>query len=286
MNELNNLREDFFNKKLSKPSYIDQVFNYHNVLFQYKDYIKESDVAKIEIIDDNIIITSRQDGIKMYIDLDDKRCTPLEILNFGTYEGEDSFLMYALIQPNDIVFDIGANLGWCSLNFSKLVTNGKVFSFEPLPKTFEKCQNNLVLNNTKNVQVYNIALSNQEGEVKFFFNEKSSNSSSMKNLLNYENTIEVACKVTTLDVFIKEHGGVVDFIKSDVEGAELLVYQGAMDTLKNIRPIIFTEMLRKWSAKYNYHPNDIISLFRNIGYQCYYAKDDKLQKISTCTILV
>lgn len=282
-NKLSQLKEDFLSKKITKQSYIDQAFDFHSVLFQYKDHLKSSDISKIEIIDNDIIITSRLDGIKMYVDFEDKRSTQLEILNFGTYEGDDSILMYELIQPNNIIFDIGANLGWYSLNFSKLSSKGKVFAFEPLPKTYEKCQRNLALNEANNVQLYNLALSNQEGEIKFFYNEKSSGSSSMKNLLELENTVEITCTLSTLDSFVEANGGMIDFIKCDVEGAELLVFQGALSTLKNAQPIVFTEMLRKWSAKYDYHPNDIISLFKDYDYECYYSNSNKLHKIIAVT---
>jgi FkbM family methyltransferase len=228
-------------------------------------------------------MTSRQDNIKMYFDFEDKRSTQVEILNFGSYEGDDAVLMYDLIKPNDIIFDIGANLGWYSLNFSKLSPNGKIYAFEPLPNTFIKCQRNLALNEVQNVEIYNIGLSNQEGEIKFFYNEKSSGSSSMKNLLELEDTVEITCKLSTLDSFVQTNGCLPDFIKCDVEGAELSVFQGALNTLKTGQPVVFTKMLRKWSAKYNYHPNDIIALFREWNYECYYSKDRQIFKLTTIT---
>lgn len=39
-------------------------------------------------------------------------------------------------------------------------------------------------------------------------------------------------------------------------------------------------MLRKWSAKFNYHPNDIIQLLAGIGYRCFTAQNDKLVPFS------
>ncbi len=78
--------------------------------------------------------------------------------------------------------------------------------------------------------------------------------------------------------------GGVDFIKCDVEGSELFVYQGGLETLKKYKPVVFSEMLRKWSAKFGYHPNDIIALFKNIGYQCYVITvDNYLKEITEVT---
>ncbi len=75
----------------------------------------------------------------------------------------------------------------------------------------------------------------------------------------------------------------LDFIKCDVEGAELLTFQGGLKTITKYKPIVFTEMLRKWSAKFNYHPNEIIELFKDIGYGCYFVVNDKLHEIKMMT---
>lgn len=75
----------------------------------------------------------------------------------------------------------------------------------------------------------------------------------------------------------------VDFIKCDVEGAELLAFQGAKETLQRDKPIVFTEMLRKWAAKFNYHPNEIIMLFSTFGYRCFYADGEALKELLVMT---
>ena len=69
----------------------------------------------------------------------------------------------------------------------------------------------------------------------------------------------------------------LDFVKCDVEGAEYFVYQGGLETFKHKKPIIFTEMLRKWAAKFGYHPNDIINYFSQFGYKCFIANKGKLK---------
>ncbi len=60
-----------------------------------------------------------------------------------------------------------------------------------------------------------------------------------------------------------------DFIKCDVEGAELLVFRGGRSTLAKYRPVVFTELLRKWSKPFGYHPNDLIGYFVELGYLCF-----------------
>ena len=284
MEQILALKKSFADGALSKTDYISKSFEVHKTLIQYRDILKTSDIEKIEITADDIIITVRNSGIKMLLDYSDKRCTPLEILNFGKYENEDAAMVYALIKPGATILDIGANLGWYSLHFSKLVQgNGVIHAFEPIPDTYKKCKANIELNHFTNIRLNNFALSDSNGEIEFYYNPASTGSSSMKNLLELENTQLIKSKIQKLDDYVTENKLVPDFIKCDVEGAELLVFKGALEVLQQYKPIVFTEMLRKWSAKYNYHPNDIIQLFTDKEYNCYYSKNNNLIKIAEIT---
>ena len=57
----------------------------------------------------------------------------------------------------------------------------------------------------------------------------------------------------------------------------MLAFRGGLNVITKFKPIIFTEMLRKWSEKFNYHPNDIIKFFADIGYDCYVNEGDFLK---------
>jgi hypothetical protein len=82
-----------------------------------------------------------------------------------------------------------------------------------------------------------------------------------------------------MDTFVKDEKiTALDFLKCDVEGAEYFVFQGGIETIKKFRPMIFTEMLRKWSAKFNYHPNDIIQYLNAIGYSSFIIHDSRLKR--------
>ena len=54
-----------------------------------------------------------------------------------------------------------------------------------------------------------------------------------------------------------------------MEGAELLVLQGGIASIERFKPLLFLELLRKWSKPFGYHPNDVISVLAEIGYRCY-----------------
>jgi len=61
------------------------------------------------------------------------------------------------------------------------------------------------------------------------------------------------------------------------------VFRGALQTLGRDKPVVFTEMLRKWTAKFAYHPNDIIQLFGKLGYACYTVDGVMLRRIDQVT---
>ena len=268
--------------QISKPEYIDGMYQLHQHLFEYADFLKGTDIGKIEITDGTVVMTSRTTEVKIYCDQYDKRLAPLEIVNFDFYEKTDSDMMFQLLkrlmeQREEPVnfFDIGANIGWYTLNLAKTFEKVKFFAFEPIPMTFEKLKANVELNQV-NVNLHNFGFSNQEQELTFYYYPEGSGNASAANLSESDNVKTIPCYVKKLDDFIAEKSLSVDFIKCDVEGAELFVYQGGIDSIKKNKPIIFTEMLRKWSAKFNYNPNEIIDLLFSLGYRCFTAKADQL----------
>jgi FkbM family methyltransferase len=270
-------RHAFLSGEMEKASYLKTMYeNHHSHLFDYMKYLPETDIRKIEIVDDGVIFTSRKHGIKMLSLEFDYRLAPIEILNFSRYEPEETDMMLNLLPKGAHVFDIGGNAGWYSLLYSRVDPTTKIFSFEPIPKTYELLLKNIELNECKNIQSLNFGLSNLEGDIKFYYYPEGSGNASSAKLSDSPNIEEVSCKVKKLDDCIDELSDSMDFIKCDVEGAELLVFQGGIKSIARHKPIIFSEMLRKWSLKFNYHPNEIISLLVSIGYSCFVVENDSL----------
>ena len=266
---LNQLYQLYASQKLDKHNYIEKMHKKHQILFEYLDYIKDSDIASITIDNENIFVTIKETGLKLYLDPFDSRFIPIEIINFKSFDLVERALIFELARQSETIFDIGANIGWYTLNFSILENVKTVYSFEPIPRTFDFLSRHVALNQCDKAILNNIALSNENGKKEFFWNVKETGSSSMKNIQERKDSNTVLCQLQTLDNFCTEKNAVIDMIKCDVEGSELLVFQGAMKTIKRDTPFIFTEMLRKWSAKFGYHPNDIIQLLTSIDYRCF-----------------
>ena len=277
--KLSDLYKQYLSGKLDKRKYIKMMHKKHQTLFDYFDYIKGTDVKSITIDNDSIYITVKGSDIKLLLDESDSRFIPIEMLNFRSIEPQEKKLVLSLASSCATVFDIGANIGWYSLNFNLLPKVKRIRAFEPIPYTYDYLKKHILINNARKVSAFNFGFSDVAGGKIFYWTENETGSSSMVNIRGRHKINRIECKITTLDKFMENQRHGPDFIKCDVKGSELFVFKGGLNTLKRYKPIIFTEMLRKWSKKFGYHPDDIINLLSGLGYQCYGYVNNKIKKI-------
>ena len=277
------LKTQFLNGEISKYNFMDEMSKIHNYLFDYCQLIKDSCASKIEITENDVIV-ELETGIKLLCIKNDKGIIPLTILNFGEYEEKLWNKTAELIGKPRTVLDIGGNIGYFSLYFARKFPQTQFYCFEPIPNNYKYLCKNLELNHSQNIKAFNIGLSNVCQTMEMFYNPEGCGSSSLRDLLEASCTYKVPCEFTTLDNFVAEnHIENIDFIKCDVEGAEKFVYEGGLKTLEKFKPTIYSEMLRKWSAKFNYHPNDIINLLKPLGYKCYAISKNSFAPIEQVT---
>jgi len=146
------------------------------------------------------------------------------------------------IQPGDIVFDIGANIGLYTLpSILKLDGTGKVFAFEPVPLWFQRLKENIDLNTFSSHQVvaFNVGLSERNENSKMFIRDiQGSGMGSImaryQNILGEKKTMEVPVRMVRGNGFLQEEKiPLPNIIKIDVEGAELAVLRGLGTSLQN-----------------------------------------------------
>ena len=88
--------------------------------------------------------------------------------------------------------------------------------------------------------------------------------------------------LTTLDESLPDDTAApLDLLKCDVEGAELMVLQGGAAVIERDRPVLFLELLRKWSAAFGYHPNEVIAWTETLGYDCWAVGEAQLRHCKT-----
>ncbi len=169
------------------------------------------------------------------------------------------------LKDGQTFIDIGANFGLYSVFVDKKFNNCNIHSFEPLPETFKIFQKNMKHNNTSNIIANNKGLSFEKGEL-YFTNDRYAGNHIVMNPKSISNLTKV--NVEILDEYIKEKNiKQVDFIKCDVEGAELLVLQGAKKTIEKFHPIILIEIEDKWTQRFGYNANEVISYLLDFGYK-------------------
>jgi FkbM family methyltransferase len=283
---IKDLKNKFKRNEISKLEFINKMHEFHRVIFDFSENLLDTEISKIEIEDGNVCFTSRATDYhtgccKFFVDVIDKRITPIDTFNFDMYEKADSEMLFNLVNEADIIFDIGANIGWYSIHLSKKNPNSKIYSFEPIPETFAQLKRNTDLNGFKNINLNNIALSSKKELLTFYYSKNVTGASSSQNITENPDISKIECEADTIDNYMLTNKiNKLDFVKCDVEGAEYFVFQGGFETFKNHQPIIFTEMLRKWASKFGYHPNDIINYFYQFGYMCFVTSNSKLKLIN------
>lgn len=160
----------------------------------------------------------------------------------GVFEPEMVSLFKTLIQPNDTVLDIGANIGCTSLLFGDLAQ--QVYSFEPSPTTHRWLVENVQRAKLKNVKPINLGLGKDAGTFELTFEPNNRSGGFVSNLTSACDGHQVE-KITIArgDDFIREHQiAKVDFIKIDVEGFEQSVIEGLAATIARDQPVVALEL--------------------------------------------
>lgn len=183
------------------------------------------------------------------------------------YVIKDIELLNAHLNKDETFIDVGANIGVWTLYAAKLVgLKGMVLSFEPHPMFFKNLNDNIQLNNFKNIKTYNVGLSDVAGELYF-----SNSLDSMNHVLTKKEKDAIVVKVNTLDEYTRDLE-IIDLIKVDIEGYELFCFKGAVETLKKTKKIIF-ESIETLTIAYGYSGSDIISFLNDLNFAVYKLDD-------------
>ena len=227
----------------------------------------------VEISNKGIYLIDENNQFKFQLNISDPRTAISCLLVQGYYEPTETELLTQLAKVSTNILDIGANVGYYAVTLGKVMPAGsKLYAIEPLSSAYNQLVSNVSLNNLdKNVSCHKIAFSETEGFTNLYIPLISgSSASSMRELHPEElNKIE-SVKSIMLDNFISQFcPDGIDLIKIDVEGAELLVLESGWNSIQFFKPIIFAELLRKWSAEFGYKPEKLKNKLENLGYTCY-----------------
>ncbi|MFX1445593.1 MAG: FkbM family methyltransferase [Promethearchaeota archaeon] len=213
-------------------------------------------------------------GHKMYLDTTDS----LGLSSSEFHENFETQLVRNLIKKGDTVLDIGANIGYYTLIFAKLVgREGKVFAFEPDLENFNLLKKNVKINGYRNIILVNKAVSNKNGKEKLYISIYNKGDHRIFDVNDGRKYIEI--ETIKLDDYFKNYNGNIDFIKIDVQGAEGGVIEGMLNLLEKNRDLkILSEFVPSLSTLFGFKPKEFFNMLLKNGFKPNYI-DEKRQKI-------
>jgi FkbM family methyltransferase len=181
-------------------------------------------------------------GMQMLLDLKSEKDYWL-----GTYELELQAAITDLVLPGQVIYDIGASIGFMSLLFAmKTGLNGHVYAFEALPANIERLTDNIELNSfQERVTVVKAAVQVNSGKTDFYPGPSSATGkvagSAGRSAIEYQPSIQV--EGVAIDEFIFTSGNPIpEIVKIDIEGGEILALPGMSRLLHRNHPILLVEL--------------------------------------------
>lgn len=171
-------------------------------------------------------------------------------LDPAAFEPEIGWLIDRLVGEDDVVLDIGANVGAHATRFARLAGKGHVFAFEPVAEMAERLSRNVAFNRLDNVTLLPFALGAEDATLDMQVNvagtgmEGTSSFVGSRHVSDNPSHYEArSLQVKRLDDVIETLGvdGRIGFVKIDTEGFETQVIDGGLKTLREHNPVMIVE---------------------------------------------
>lgn len=191
----------------------------------------------------------------------------------GHFEPHETAFVRRHVKRGFNVLDIGANIGYFSTIFARLVGNtGSVYAFEPVGETFRKLNSAIHRNGFQGIIApHNFALSHTDGYVDMVFQAASTNIGAAhfgQNEQIREDLIFERVATKRLDDVIGRIP--IDFVKIDVEGAEWMVIQGGMNVFRDQSPIMMIEFnAAQLESVSSVTPEFLLSQLLDLGFEAH-----------------
>lgn len=222
-------------------------------------------------------------GHKMYLDSKDS----LGLSIYGEWEPFETEVVSRCIKPGDVVIDIGANIGYYTLVFARLVGNdGHVFAFEPDPENFALLAKNVEINGYRNVTMIQKAVSNTSGTLRLYLSEENKGDHRIFDSADGRNSIQV--EAVRLDDYFRDYVGKIDLIKMDIQGAEGTALEGMISLIQKYENVkIITEFWPAGLERAGLDPEDFLRLLRAQAFNIYQIEENsrRITLISSAKLL-
>lgn len=200
----------------------------------------------------------------------------------NAYENYTADLLLNYSKDGTIFIDIGAHFGFYTLLVGTKNKNSRIIAFEPVPENCAILQKSLELNNLRNVELHNWAISDKNETRSFNVTACSSRGGFYQPPLSRTiKTIEV--RAVKLDSFLQSIPQVPMIIKIDTEGHEVHVLEGMRNILEKAEDIrLFVEFSPSCLRNGGYQPEDLLNRINQFGFDMYFIDDEQreLYKLS------
>ena len=274
------LRDAYEQGDLNREQFWQTMRDQHRRLAAYPPLLGKSEVAAIRVTDAGLTV-ELDSGLKFFWNPENLREPVSVAVNHGTYEPFEGRLLARCAERASLAVDAGANIGWHAIRMAANMTCGRVVAYEPVGETAAMLHANIALNGLADrITVVCGGLADRAGSGELFLPSDTGHvGASLRNLHPDEAASRVVVRLSTLDeAFPADASESLDLLKCDVEGAELSVLQGGRAVIERHRPVLFLELLRKWSSAFGYHPNEVIEWTRTFGYECWAAGTERLRR--------
>ena len=190
----------------------------------------------------------------------------------GSWQPDETKFFKNIVSSGMTIIDVGANIGYFTMLFSKLTgPTGRVIAFEPNPRSYSILEKNIRSSSSQNVILVKKAVSDYSGTTKLFLSQCNPTDNRIFNSSIYETdddreTIDV--QVMTLDEYVQDMK--VDILKIDVQGAEMMVINGALQTIMNNRDLqIIVEFWPIGLSSNGIKPMQFLKNLENLGFYIY-----------------
>lgn len=214
--------------------------------------------------------------------LDTRSRTEAEAFWTGEHDRDDIDFFKVCTSFGTTCFDVGANVGLITIPLARYLQangGGRVIAFEPVTPNFNRLQEVVQLNQLQEiVSLHNVALGDEEGEIEMALETQHGAATGNAVMSKISNDLSgqtiYKSRITRLDDFVIEHGiDHVDFIKVDIEGAEVLFLRGGANFLTKCRPIIYGEFNSGMMPQFGHTFLDAVELIRPWDYRVFGFKD-------------
>lgn len=189
----------------------------------------------------------------------------------GFHEFKEWRYLQRFLKPDMVFLDVGANQGEYTLFAAKRLTKGAVIAFEPVDEIYEQLHRNIALNHFINIKTLKLGLSDSVGVLPIYeMQATGANHEGLATLFQSELRGKVIQQIQldTLDnLALQLNLQRIDFIKVDIEGAELSMLKGARETISRFRPQVMVEMNDDTFKAAGYSKTQVIEFFDQLGYK-------------------